>query len=81
MIRAGDVHPINGKLPVCSGGGVASSGEAVVAQGLAQVYQLAVQMRGEGGEGQVKKQKLNVGLAQTYGYAGNNAACIISKAW
>jgi acetyl-CoA acetyltransferase len=81
MIRAGKVHPINGELPVCSGGGVASMGEAVVAQGLAQVYQLAVQMRGECGEGQVKKQKLNVGLAQTYGYAGNNAACIISKAW
>jgi acetyl-CoA acetyltransferase len=81
MVRSGMVHPINGDLPVCSGGGLASQGEAVVAQGLSQVAQLAIQMRGEGGAGQVKKQKLVNGLAQTYGYAGNNAACILTKAW
>lgn len=81
MLRSGKTHPITGDIPVCSGGGVAAQGEAVVAQGLSQVCQLVRQMRGECGEGQVKKTKLNVGLAQTYGYAGNNAACIISKAW
>ena len=60
---------------------MAAQGEAVVAQGLSQVCQLVRQMRGEAGDGQVKKTKLVNGLAQTYGYAGNNAACILSKAW
>jgi acetyl-CoA acetyltransferase len=81
MLMSGKVHPIDGELPVCSGGGVAAQGEAVVAQGLSQVCQLVRQMRGECGAGQVKKTKLNTGLAQTYGYAGNNAACILTKAW
>lgn len=81
MLMSGKVHPITGELPVCSGGGVAAQGEAVVAQGLSQVCQLVRQMRGEAGDGQVKKAKLDKGLAQTYGYAGNNAACILQKAW
>ncbi len=53
----------------------------MIAQGLSQVAPLALQMRGQCGAGQVKKQKLVNGLAQTYGYAGNNAACILTKAW
>jgi acetyl-CoA acetyltransferase len=80
MLRRGDVDPIDGKLPVCPSGGLGSCGEAVVAQGLFQIYELVKQLRGEAGQRQVKK-KLKVGLAQTYGYAGNNAACILSKAW
>jgi len=80
MLRKGDVDPIDGKLPVCPSGGLGSCGEAVVAQGLFQIYELVKQLRGEAAQRQVKK-KLKVGLAQTYGYAGNNAACIVSKAW
>jgi len=80
MLRKGEVDPINGKLPVCTSGGLGSCGEAVVAQGLFQIYELVKQLRGEAGERQVKKD-LKVGLAQTYGYAGNNAACILSRAW
>jgi acetyl-CoA acetyltransferase len=80
LLRRGDVDPIDGKLPVCPSGGLGSCGEAVVAQGLFQIYELVKQLRGEAGQRQVKK-KLKVGLAQTYGYAGNNAACILSKAW
>lgn len=80
MLRKGEVDPVDGKLPVCPSGGLGASGEAVVAQGLFQIYELVKQLRGEAGERQVKKD-LKVGLAQTYGYAGNNAACIVSKAW
>lgn len=80
MLRKGDTDPIDGKLPVCPSGGISSTGEAVVAQGMYQVYELVKQLRGEAGDRQVKKD-LKVGLAQTYGYAGNNAACIVSKAW
>ena len=80
LLRSGKVDPISGDLPVCTSGGIGSSGEAVVAQGLFQIYELIKQLRGEAGERQVKNN-LKVALAQTYGYAGNNAACILSKAW
>ena len=80
MIRRGDTDPISGKIPVCPSGGLASSGEATVAQGIFQVWELVKQLRGEAGEAQVRKD-VNVVLGQTYGYAGNNAACILSRAW
>jgi len=71
---------VTGDLPVCPSGGLGSCGEAVVAQGLFQIYELVKQLRGEAGERQVKTNP-KTALAQTYGYAGNNAACILSKAW
>ncbi|MDY6912036.1 MAG: hypothetical protein SVM79_06770, partial [Chloroflexota bacterium] len=80
MLRNGDTDPIDGKLPVCPSGGISSTGEAVVAQGMYQVFELVKQLKGEAGARQVKRD-VEVGLAQTYGYAGNNAACIVSKAW
>ncbi len=66
---------IGGKLPVCPSGGASSSGEAVAAQGLAQVHELVVQLRGQAGDRQVKGAK--VGMAQTYGMLGNSAAAIL----
>jgi len=80
MLRRGDLDPITGKIPVCPSGGIGAFGEAVVAQGLAQVCELVWQLRGEAGERQVKKE-IKYALAQTYGYAGNNAATILSKGW
>ena len=80
MLRNGDTDPIDGKLPVCPSGGLGCSGEAVAAQGIFQINSIVDQLRGEAGEAQVKKD-VKVALAQTYGYAGNNAACILSKAW
>jgi acetyl-CoA acetyltransferase len=81
MLRKGETDPIKGKVPVCPSGGLGAFGEAVVAQGLAQVCELVWQLRGEAGDRQVRKDHLKVALAQTYGYAGNNAACIVSRAW
>lgn len=80
MLRRGDTDPVDGKIPVCPSGGLGGSGEAVAAQGLFQLYSCVKQLREEAGEGQVKKD-VKVALAQTYGYAGNNAACIMSRAW
>lgn len=80
LLRSGKVDPLDGDLPVCPSGGLGSCGEAVVAQGLFQIYELVKQLRGEAGERQVKNNP-KVGLAQTYGYAGNNAACLLSRAW
>lgn len=80
MIRRGDTDSIDGKIPVCAGGGASASGEALTAQGLYGICELVEQLRGEAGEKQVKKD-VKVAYAQTYGYAGNNAACIFSRAW
>jgi len=80
LLKSGKVDPISGDLPVCPSGGLGACGEAVVAQGLFQIYELVKQLRGEAGERQVQNNP-KVGIAQTYGYAGNNAACILSRGW
>ena len=80
MLRRGDTDPIDGKIPTCTGGGAGASGEAIVAQGLYFICEAIDQLRGEAGERQVKKD-VKVTLTQTYGYAGNNSACILSRAW
>ncbi|MFC2039345.1 lipid-transfer protein [Chloroflexota bacterium] len=68
---------IGGKLPICPSGGAASFGEAVAAQGLAQVCELVWQLRHQAGSRQVEGAK--VGMAQVYGAQGNNAAVILKR--
>ena len=80
MLRNGDLDPIDGKLPVCPSGGLSAAGESVAAQGIFQLNSVVDQLRGEAGAAQVKKD-VKVALAQTYGYAGNNATAILSRAW
>jgi acetyl-CoA acetyltransferase len=79
LVREGETAPLTGRVPVGSGGGVGGSGEATIAQGLMQVYELVTQLRGEGGDRQVPRQLTNA-LAMTYGYMGNNVGCILSTA-
>ena len=45
----------DGKIPVNPSGGLLSRGHPIGASGLAQLYELVVQLRGEAGERQVKK--------------------------
>jgi len=66
---------LGGKLPINTSGGIASSGEAVGAQGLAQIYEAVLQLRGQAGARQVKDAK--VGMTQTYGQMGNSASSIL----
>ena len=66
---------LGGKIPVCTSGGLSSLGEATVAQGLAQIAEIAWQLRGDAGERQVQGAK--VGIAQTYGMMGNSATVIL----
>ena len=68
---------IGGRIPVCPSGGIASFGEAVSTQGLAQVCELVWQLRGQAGPRQVENAK--IGLGQVYGAQGNNSAVILSK--
>lgn len=68
---------IGGRIPVCPSGGFASFGEATMAQGFAQVYELVLQLRGNCGARQVEGAK--IGMSEVYGAAGNNAAVILKK--
>ncbi len=68
----------NGELPVNASGGLKSRGHPVGASGLAQIVELAWQMRGElPPERQLKK--VDVGLAQSIGGLANNNLVTILK--
>ncbi|HJW76365.1 MAG TPA: transporter [Thermoleophilia bacterium] len=68
---------VGGKLPVCPSGGFSSFGEATMAQGFAQVYEMVLQLRGQCGARQVEGAR--VGMSEVYGMAGNNAALILKS--
>jgi acetyl-CoA acetyltransferase len=76
MIREGKTQ-IGGCLPVCPSGGFASFGEAIGAQALWQVAEVAMQLRGQCGSRQVANAK--VGMAQTYGLMGNSGTTILKR--
>jgi acetyl-CoA acetyltransferase len=80
LLREGYFDVPDGKVPVCPSGGFGAFGEATVVQGLWQTIEIGIQLRGEAGGRQCTNNP-TVGLAQSYGYAGNNGVCILSKAW
>lgn len=49
---------INGIIPVNTSGGLISRGHPIGASGLAQIYELVTQLRGEAGQRQVKKHRI-----------------------
>lgn len=68
---------LNGKLPVNPSGGLISRGHPIGASGLAQIYELVTQLRGEAGKRQVNQPK--IAMAEngggTIGF-GEAAMCI-----
>ena len=62
---------LGGKIPVNVSGGLKSKGHPVGATGIAQVVEIVHQLRGEGGERQVRDAK--VGLTQNMGGSGGSA--------
>jgi acetyl-CoA acetyltransferase len=75
LLREG-VFDITGRIPVNTDGGLMSRGHPLGATGCGQLYEIALQLRGEAGPRQVKGAK--AGLAHTMG-AGPNSAVIILK--
>jgi acetyl-CoA C-acetyltransferase len=59
---------IGGRLPVNTSGGLKSKGHPVGATGIAQAIEIFHQLRGEGGDCQVKDAR--IGLAQNMGGSG-----------
>ena len=74
MLRDGDTT-IGGRLPVNPSGGLASFGEAVPAQAIAQVCELSWQLRGMAGERQVEGAK--VGITANQGLFGHGSSVIV----
>jgi acetyl-CoA acetyltransferase len=68
---------IGGRIPVNPSGGLACFGEAVPAQALAQVCEVAWQLRGEAGERQVEGAR--VGLTVNQGLFGHGSSVILAR--
>lgn len=65
---------LGGRIPVNVSGGLASFGEAVPAQAIAQVCELAWQLRGDAGDRQVAGAR--VGISANQGLFGHGSAVI-----
>ena len=68
---------IDGKLPVNTDGGCIANGEPIGASGLRQVYEIALQLRGEAGARQVPNNP-KLGYTHVYGAPGLSGVNILS---
>jgi acetyl-CoA acetyltransferase len=76
LLNDGDTT-IGGRVPVNASGGLASFGEAVPAQAIAQVCEISWHLRGEAGERQVEGAR--VGLTVNQGLFGHGSCVILRK--
>ena len=76
LLRDGDTA-VGGRLPVNPSGGLGAFGEAVPAQAIAQVCELAWQLRGEAGARQVDGAK--VGITVNQGLFGHGSSVIVRR--
>ncbi|WP_405814900.1 lipid-transfer protein [Streptomyces sp. NBC_01390] len=73
LLREGATAP-GGRIPVNTSGGLASFGEAVPAQAIAQVCELTWQLRGEAGDRQIAGAR--VGITANQGLFGHGSSVI-----
>jgi acetyl-CoA acetyltransferase len=76
LLREGATAP-GGRIPVNTSGGLASFGEAVPAQAIAQVCELTWQLRGEAGARQIEHAR--VGITANQGLFGHGSAVIAMR--
>ncbi len=76
LVRQGETA-IGGRIPVNPSGGLACFGEAVPAQALAQVCELALQLQGRAGKRQVEKAQ--VGITANQGLFGHGSSVIVTR--
>lgn len=76
LLRSGDTE-LGGRIPVNSSGGLASFGEAIPAQALAQVCEIADQLRGRCGPRQADDPR--VGITANQGLFGHGSSVILSR--
>ena len=68
---------IDGRLPINTDGGLMANGEPIGASGLRQVYEVALQLRGDAGDRQVPGSP-KVGYTHVYGFPGVSCVTILS---
>lgn len=68
---------LEGKLPSNTDGGLMGRGHPMGATALGQIYEIAIQLRGEAGKRQVPKAK--IGLAHSLGAGPNSTVTILKK--
>jgi acetyl-CoA acetyltransferase len=76
LLRAGDTA-LGGRIPVNPSGGLACFGEAVPAQAIAQVCELAWQLRGQASGRQVEGAR--VGITANQGLFGHGSSVILAR--
>ena len=67
----------DGVLPINTSGGLKGRGHPVGATGIAQVYEIVAQLRGEAGERQIADPR--IGFTCNFGGFGNNVLCLIFR--
>jgi len=71
----------DGILPVNTSGGLKAKGHPIGATGVAQAYEISLQMHGEAGARQVKRE-VNCALSMSMGGFGNNAYSVVyERGW
>jgi len=76
LLRDGDTE-IGGRIPVNPSGGLASFGEAIPAQAIAQVCEVTWQLRGQAGDRQVANAK--VGVTANQGLFGHGSSVLLVR--
>lgn len=76
LIREGRTH-LDGDFPVNTDGGLKANGHPIGATGIAQIYEIVSQLRGEAGKRQIADAE--VGLAQNIGGIGGTAVIHIME--
>jgi len=76
LLRAGETS-IGGRIPVNPSGGLASFGEAIPAQAIAQLCELTWQLRGQAEGRQVEGAR--VGIAVNQGLFGHGSATVVTR--
>lgn len=71
------ITKLHGDLPINPSGGLKSRGHPVGATGVAQIAEMCLQLRGDGGPRQVKKH--DTGLTVNFGGFGNNVVAFVLK--
>ncbi|MBR9699008.1 thiolase family protein [Candidatus Woesearchaeota archaeon] len=75
-----DGHPnLDGKVPINTSGGLKARGHPISPTGMAQIVEIADQLRGRCGDRQVTNPKY--GLAHNIGGAGGTTTCHILQKW
>ena len=77
LLRSG-ATALGGRIPVNPSGGLASFGEAIPAQAIAQVCELTMQLRGDSGPRQADGAR--VGIAVNQGLFGHGSAIVVGRA-